>query len=96
MVEFEKRLRMAFGDPDEGTTAQVELGKLKQGGRPVDDYIVEFELREYRSGLDDLALTELYKQGLSLELFRECHRDWLVAVTLDEWKEQSHLHDRAA
>lgn len=96
LVEFEKRLRAAFGDPDEGTTARAELGKLKQGGRPVDDYIVEFELREYKSGLDDLALTELYKQGLNLELFRECHRDRPVAVTLDEWKEQSRLHDRAA
>lgn len=87
---------MAFGDPDEGTTARVELGKLKQRERLVDDYIVEFELREYKSGLDDLALTELYKQGLSLELFRECHRDRPVAVTLDKWKEQSRLHDRAA
>lgn len=93
--EFEDKLREAFDDPDKAATARSKLRTLQQKGRPVEQYVVDFELLEYESELDMIALVDVFKAGLDERVWEECYRDRPMPQTLNEWKKSASIHDRA-
>lgn len=64
MKEFQDKIWEAFNDPEWAVTARHQLQTILQRKKPVEIYIVDFELLEFNSKLKDISLTDLFKNGL--------------------------------
>ena len=58
----------AFDHPTSGADAAGHLHSIKQGGRVIADYTLEFRTLAADSGWDDVALPSAYRHGLSEEI----------------------------
>ena len=61
IADFEKKIRDTFGDPERGSTARHQLQLLRQRGKPIEQFIIDFELLEADAELDEVALIEHWK-----------------------------------
>lgn len=95
MKEFEDKIREAFDDPERAVTAQNQLQTILQAKRPVETYLVDFEMLEFDSQLEDISLVELFKNGLDDHVWVACHNDRPLPTTLAKWKEAASIHNRA-
>lgn len=95
MKEFEDKIREAFDDPERAVTARNKLQTILQAKRPVERYLVDFEMLEFDSQLEDISLVELFKNGLDDRVWAACHNDRPLPTTLFKWKEAASIHDRA-
>lgn len=95
MKEFEDKIREAFDDPERAVTAQNQLQTILQVKRPVETYLIDFEMLEFDSQLEDISLVELFKNGLDDCIWAACHNDQPLPTTLVKWKEATSIHDRA-
>lgn len=95
MKEFKDKIREAFDDPERVVTARNQLQTISQGRRPVERYLVDFEMLEFDSQLEDISLVELFKNGLDDRVWAACHNDHPLPTTLSKWKEAASIHDRA-
>lgn len=60
------RLEKEFSDSVSKLSAQMKLQTLRQGGKPVDDYISEFRTAAINSGItEDAALILMFRRGLN-------------------------------
>ena len=91
---FEKRLRETFGDPEKGSTARHKLSLLKQQGTPIEQFIIKFEMLEADAGLDEVALTDIWKKALDKHIWDKCYEALEIPKTLKEWKERCLIYDR--
>lgn len=95
MKEFEDKIREAFDDPERAVTARNQLQTILQAKRPVETYLVDFEMLEFDPQLEDISLVELFKNGLDNHVWAACHNDRPLPTTLAKWKEAASIHDRA-
>lgn len=95
MKEFEDKIREAFDNPERAVTARNQLQMILQAKRPVEMYLVDFEMLEFDSQLEDISLVELFKNGLDDRVWAACHNDRPLPTTLAKWKEAASIHDRA-
>lgn len=95
MKEFKDKIREAFDDPERAVTARNQLQTISQGRRPVERYLVNFEMLEFDLQLEDISLVELFKNGLDDHVWAACHNDHPLPTTLFKWKEAASIHDCA-
>ena len=60
--------RHVFDHPTAGADAAGRLHLIRQGGRGIADYTLEFRTLAAESGWDDVALRSAYRRGLSEEI----------------------------
>lgn len=74
-----------FKDPDPGATARYKLNQLKQGSMTAMEFISAFKLAKVNSGLNDVALVDIFKRGLNRPLVEKIYNLPIVPSTLEEW-----------
>jgi hypothetical protein len=84
---FVQRLQADFGDPDARSTAQHKIAHLRQGNRPVIDYIFEFQALARAMEYNNIALVDRFKGGLNDCLLDSVYRVERLPSTLKEWEE---------
>lgn len=75
MKEFEDKIREAFNDPEWAVTARNQLQTILQAKRPLETYLMDFEMLEFDSQLEDISLVELFKNGLDDQVWAACRPD---------------------
>ena len=91
---FESQFRQFFRDTNLQQNAIFKLGQLKQGKRPVDLYITEFDILADDTGFNDAALVEKFKSGLHASLVDKITLTlYDVPTTLKGWKEAATKFD---
>ena len=65
---FLEEFRRVFDHPTSGADSAGRLHSIKQGGRSIADYTLEFRTLAADSGWDDVALRSAYRRGLSEEI----------------------------
>jgi hypothetical protein len=83
-----------FGDPDVGMTARRKLELVRQGDRPVDEYVSEFQMYAPRTGYDETALTEFFQRGLSQRTLLKIYNLPNLPITLSDWVMYASRFDR--
>ena len=61
--EFLSSLKKKFGGGEEELVKTVELRKLEQGGRMMEEFVQEFKRAARGSGYEERPLVEEYKRG---------------------------------
>jgi hypothetical protein len=88
---FKNNVRGLFRDSDWVAMAWLRIKEVKQGHELVNDYVVWFEEFEGFMGLNDAALVEIFKEGLSSQILFHCYSLETVPMMLVAWKEKGHL-----
>ena len=91
---FIDTFKAIFGDPDRQATARHKLALLKQGAKPAEQFIIDFEILESEANLGDGALTEHFKKGLQPRLVERIFGLETLPTTLREWKDYARRFDR--
>lgn len=94
LAEFEKKIRDTFGDPEKGSTARHQLQLLKQRGKPIEQFIIDFEMLEADAELDEVALIEQWKRAIDKHIWEKCYEALEIPKTLKEWKDRCLIYDR--
>ena len=69
--EFLMSLRKEFGGGEEESVKAVELRKLEQGGKTMEEFIQEFKRAARGSGYEERLLIEEFKRGMNGEIRRK-------------------------
>ena len=69
--EFLMSLRKEFGGGEEESVKVVELRKLEQGGRMMEEFVQEFKRAVRESGYKRRPLVEEFKRGMNGEIKRK-------------------------
>ncbi|KAJ8701495.1 Retrotransposon-derived protein peg10 [Pleurotus ostreatus] len=67
-TRFSDELEKTFGDPNPRETAISTLSALRQGNEPAEEYVMKFEALRADTGYNNVALVELFKQGMNPRL----------------------------
>ena len=94
IADFEKKIRDTFGDPERGSTARHQLQLLRQRGKPIEQFIIDFELLEADAELDEVALIEHWKRAIDKHIWEKCYEALEIPKTLKEWKDRCLIYDR--
>lgn len=94
LTMFEERVRETFGDPEKGSTARHSLRLLKQHGIPIEQFTIKFEILEADAGLDELALTDIWKDAIDRHILEKCYEALEIPKTLKDWKDRCLIYDR--
>uniref|UniRef100_A0A8C5PY04 Retrotransposon gag domain-containing protein n=1 Tax=Leptobrachium leishanense TaxID=445787 RepID=A0A8C5PY04_9ANUR len=73
-ASFSRALESMYRDPHQRDTAQTVIKNLKQGRRPVEEYITEFRHFSHQTGWNDTALLDQFRLGLADHLKDELAR----------------------
>lgn len=85
--QFIKDLKAAFGDPNQKTSAQYAISRLKMtNNMSVADYTAQFEVLADRTEFNEDALVYHYKAGLLQSIHEKIHNTTTLPTTLQEWK----------
>jgi hypothetical protein len=90
---FVKAFTQKFKDPLSEETARMHIRSLKQGNQTVEAYITAFETYEKKTGYDDLALKEIFEDGLIKPLQKRIYELPNFPTTLKEWKTEARKLD---
>jgi len=63
--EFFTSLKKEFGGGEEESVKAVELRKMEQGGKTMEEFIQEFKRVARRSGYEGRLLVEEFKRGMN-------------------------------
>jgi hypothetical protein len=67
---------------------QLKIKEVKQGHKPVDNYIVQFKEFKDFTGFNNAALIEIFKEGLSSQILSHCYSLETTPIMLTAWKEK--------
>ena len=85
-LAFQKAFKARFSDPLEAENARITLKGLKQGTGTVQDYVESFEQYQDRTGYDDVALIEIFEEGLLSSIAKAMYTLQAFPTSLDGWK----------
>jgi len=69
--EFLTSLRKEFGEGEEESVKVVELRKLEQGGKSMEEFVQKFKRAVCRSGYEGRPLVEEFKRGINRGIRRK-------------------------
>lgn len=90
---FETGLKSAFVVGNVKEIAQRKLQTLKQNGRDLNSFLIEFELYKHDSGFNDKAVIAALKRGLNQDLLSRVYNQLTLPTTYEEWKEKVTILD---
>jgi hypothetical protein len=83
---FKQELLLHFSPVDDAGVARTEIRELKQGSRPVEEYISEFRILAHRVQFNsEPMIIEYFMQGLNPTLLEKVHTMEKVPTTIAGW-----------
>lgn len=96
-IQFQERMDVAFGDPNDQASAIAELSHLKQGQLAAPEYFTQFEALAARAGYDQGTHSGVLVFHLETNLQRglvdRVYGSHPLPVTYAEWKERALVLD---
>ena len=92
--EFLMSLKKEFGGGEEELVKAVELRKLEQGGRTIEEFIQEFKRAARGSGHERRPLVEEFKRGMNRGIRRKLMEVENPLPSIEQWYRRAMALDR--
>ena len=92
--EFFTCLKKEFGGGGEESVKAVELRKLEQGGRTIEEFVQEFKRAARGSGYEGRPLVEEFKKGMNGEIRRKLMEAENSPASIEQWDRRTTALDR--
>ena len=92
--EFLTCLKKEFGGGEEESVKAVELRKLEQGGRTMEEFIQEFKRTARGSGYEGRPLVEEFKRGMNGGIRRKLMEVENPPASIEQWYRRAIALDR--
>jgi len=92
--EFLISLKKEFGGGEEESTKVVELRKLEQGGKTMEEFVQEFKRTARGSGYEGRPLVEEFKRGINGEIRRKLMEVENPPASIEHWYKRATALDR--
>ena len=83
--EFFTILRKEFGGGEEESVKVVELRKLEQGGKTMEEFVQEFKRAARGSGYEGRPLVEEFKRGMNGRIRRKLMEAENLPTSIEQW-----------
>jgi len=92
--EFLTSLRKEFGGGEEESVKVVELRKLEQGGRMMEEFIQEFKRAARECGYEGRPLVEEFKRGMNGGIRRKLIEAENPLTSIEQWYQRATALDK--
>ena len=92
--EFFTVLKREFGAGEEESVKAVELRKMEQGGRTMEEFVQEFKRAARGSGYEGRPLVEEFKQGINGGIRRKLMETENPPASIEQWYRRATALDR--
>jgi len=92
--DFLTCLKKEFGGGEEESVKAVELRKLEQGGRTMEEFVQEFKRAARGSGYERRPLVEEFKRGMNGGIRRKLMEAENPPVSIEQWYRRATALDR--
>ena len=92
--EFLTTLRKEFGEGEEESVKAVELRKMEQGGRMMEEYVQEFKRAARGSGYEGRPLVEEFKRRMNRGIRRKLMEAENLPTLIEQWYRRATALDR--
>ena len=92
--EFLTSLRKEFGGGEEELVKAVELRKLEQGGKSMEEFVQEFKRAARGSGYEGRPLMEEFKRGINGGIRRKLMEAENPLSSIEQWYRRATALDR--
>ena len=92
--EFLTVLKKEFGGEEEEAVKAVELRKLEQEGRTIEEFIQEFKRAARGSGYKGRLLVEEFKRGMNRGIRRKLMEAETPPASIEQWYKRAIALDR--
>ena len=92
--EFLAEIKKEFGGGEEESVKAVELRKLEQGGRTMEEFVQEFKRAARGSGYEGRLLVEEFKQGINGAIQRKLIEAKNLSGSIKQWYRRATALDR--
>ena len=92
--EFLTSIRKEFGGGEEESVKAVELRKMEQGGRMMEEYVQEFKRAARSSGYKERPLIEEFKRGMNGGIRRKLMEAENLPASINQWYRRATALDR--
>jgi len=92
--EFLTKLKKEFGGGEEESVKAVELRKLEQGGRTMEEFVQKFKRAARGSGYEGKPLIEEFKRGMSGGIWRKLMEVENPPTSIEQWYRRVTALDR--
>ena len=92
--EFFTILRKEFGGGEEESVKAVELRKLEQGGKTMEEFVQEFKRAARGSGYEGRPLVEEFKRGMNGGIWRKLMEAENPPTSIEQWYRRATALDR--
>ena len=92
--KFLAEIKKKFGGGEEELVKAVELRKLEQGGRMMEEFVQEFKKAVRESGYEGQPLVEEFKRGMNREIRRKLMEAENQSSSIKQWYRRAMALDR--
>jgi len=92
--EFLTSLKRKFGGEEEELVKVVELRKLEQGGKTMEEFVQEFKRAVRESGYEGRPLVEEFKRGMNRGIKRKLMEVENLPTSIEQWYRRAMALDR--
>jgi len=92
--EFLAEIKKEFGGEDEESVKIVELKKIKQGGRTIEEFVQDFKRTVRRSGYEGCPLIEEFKWNMNGSIRRKLMEAENQPGSIEQWFKRAIALDR--
>jgi len=92
--DFLTSLRKEFGGGEEESVKAVELRKLEQGGKTMEEFVQEFKRAARGSGYEGRPLVEEFKRGMNGGIRRKLMEAENPPTSIEQWYRRAMALDR--
>jgi len=92
--EFLTSLKREFGGGEEESVKAVELRKLEQEGKTMEEFVQEFKRAARGSGYKGRPLVEEFKRGMNREIRRKLMKVENLPISIEQWYRRAMALDR--
>jgi len=92
--EFLTSLRKEFGGGEEESVKIVELRRMEQGGKTMEEYVQEFKRAARGSGYEGRPLVEEFKRGMNGGIRRKLMEAENPPTSIEQWYRRATALDR--
>jgi len=87
-------LKKEFGGGEEESVKAVELRKLEQEGRTMEEFVQEFKRATRESGYEERPLVEEFKRGMNGSIRRKLMEAENQSSSIEQWYRRATALDR--
>jgi len=92
--EFLAEIKKNFGEREEESVKVVELRKLEQGGKTMEEFVQEFKRTARRSRYEGRLLVEEFKRGMNGTIRRKLMEAKNQSSSIEQWYRRATALDK--